>query len=184
MLYRQFYPWPTLLNLYLTCVCPHLEYACTLWDHYAYKNIFMLESVQKFPCKVWNNMGLGLQQHATLAGYHTTLYMLAVSETSTLVQSSQGPNLFPSQNFFSFFSALRTKFVISGYQKYTIARYTLKQIDNLIRKRWNKNKQKQDRKLQASIHGTLWPPKTGSLAISVPGCIAGTSRLPPSKAAM
>jgi len=30
------------------------------------------------------------------------LYMSAVSETSTLVQSSQWPNLFPSQNFCSY----------------------------------------------------------------------------------
>ena len=31
---------------------PHLEYACTLWDPYTYKNISMPESVQKFACKV------------------------------------------------------------------------------------------------------------------------------------
>ena len=30
----------------------HLEYACTLWDPYAYKNIFMQALVQKFACKV------------------------------------------------------------------------------------------------------------------------------------
>jgi len=35
-------PFVILLNLYLTCVRSHLEY-----------NIFMLESVQKFACRVW-----------------------------------------------------------------------------------------------------------------------------------
>jgi len=34
-----------------------MEYACTLWDPYTYKNIFMLESVQKFAC-VFEMVGL------------------------------------------------------------------------------------------------------------------------------
>jgi len=55
--YQHFstYPWPdtaTLLNIYLNCVRPHFEYACTLWDPYTYKNISMLEPVKKFACKV------------------------------------------------------------------------------------------------------------------------------------
>ena len=35
MLYRQFYTWAdtdTLRRLYITCIRPHLEYACQLWD--------------------------------------------------------------------------------------------------------------------------------------------------------
>ena len=55
MLYRQFYCWAdttTLLTLYLTCIRPHLEYACTLWDPYTCKETHMIESVQKFACKV------------------------------------------------------------------------------------------------------------------------------------
>ena len=49
MLYRQFYAWAdtsTMLRIYVTCIRPHLEYACQLWDPYT------LESVQKFACKV------------------------------------------------------------------------------------------------------------------------------------
>ena len=37
MLYRHFYTWAdtsTLLRIYLTCICPHLECACQLWDPY------------------------------------------------------------------------------------------------------------------------------------------------------
>lgn len=61
MLYRQFYRWAdtsTLLNIYLTCIRPHLEYACQLWDPFTDKSIQALEAVQKFACKVclkqWN----------------------------------------------------------------------------------------------------------------------------------
>ena len=61
MLYRRFYTWAdtdTLRTLYLTCIRPHLEYACQLWDPYLRKDIDRLENVQKFACKVclgaWN----------------------------------------------------------------------------------------------------------------------------------
>jgi len=70
--YRQFYSWAdtaTLLNLYITCVRPCLEYACTLWDPYTYKTIFMLESVQKFACKV------GLKRRRDL-DYNSMLHLL------------------------------------------------------------------------------------------------------------
>ena len=55
MLYRQFYAWAdtsTMLRIYVTCIRPHLEYACQLWDPYTTKGIQSLESVQKFACKV------------------------------------------------------------------------------------------------------------------------------------
>ena len=55
MLYRQFYTWAdtsTLPCIYLTCIRPHLEYACQLWDPYTDKGTQALESVQKFACKV------------------------------------------------------------------------------------------------------------------------------------
>ena len=61
MLYRKFSTWAdtdTLRCLYLTCIRPHLEYACQLWDPYTTEGIHSLESVQKFACKVclkqWN----------------------------------------------------------------------------------------------------------------------------------
>ena len=55
MLYRQFYSWadtPILLLIYLTCIRPHLEYACQLWDPSMNKNRHLLEDVQKFACRV------------------------------------------------------------------------------------------------------------------------------------
>ena len=55
MLYRKFSTWAdtdTLRCLYLTCIRPHLEYACQLWDPYTTEGIHSLESVQKFACKV------------------------------------------------------------------------------------------------------------------------------------
>lgn len=55
MLYRQFYSWadtPILLLIYLTCIRPHLEYACQLWDPSTNKNRHLLEDVQKFACRV------------------------------------------------------------------------------------------------------------------------------------
>jgi len=60
MLYRQF-SWAdtkTILHIYITCIRPHLEYACQLWDPYTNKDAQLLEDVQKFVCKVclkqWN----------------------------------------------------------------------------------------------------------------------------------
>ena len=55
MLYRKYYTWtdtPVLRCLYLSCIRPHLEYACQLWDPFTQNGINTLESVQKFACKV------------------------------------------------------------------------------------------------------------------------------------
>ena len=41
-----------MLRIYVTCIRPHLEYACQLWDPYTTKGIQSLESVQKFSCEV------------------------------------------------------------------------------------------------------------------------------------
>jgi len=50
MNYRQFYALAdtnTLLRIYLTCIHPHLEYVCQLWDPNTTKGVQSLESVQK-----------------------------------------------------------------------------------------------------------------------------------------
>ena len=55
VLYRQFYKWAdssVLRSIYIRWIRPHLEYAVQLWDPYIMKDIRMLESVQKFACKV------------------------------------------------------------------------------------------------------------------------------------
>ena len=61
LLYRQFYQnadSDILRQFYLSCIRPHLEYACTVWDPYLAKEKALLEAVQKFACKVccknWN----------------------------------------------------------------------------------------------------------------------------------
>ena len=61
LLYRQFYlnaDSDTLRQFYLSCIRPHLEYACTVWDPYLAKERTLLEGGQKFACKVccksWN----------------------------------------------------------------------------------------------------------------------------------
>ena len=42
----------SLLTIYCTCIQPHLEYACQLWDPFTNKGLRSLEAVQKFACKV------------------------------------------------------------------------------------------------------------------------------------
>ena len=55
LLYRQFYdnvdP-ATLKQLYISLVCPHLEYASQVWDPYLNGDIDRLEAVQKFALKL------------------------------------------------------------------------------------------------------------------------------------
>ena len=50
-------PADTLKQLYLSLVRPHLEYAAQLWDPYAQKDIYKLESVQKFALKLVSHQG-------------------------------------------------------------------------------------------------------------------------------
>ena len=55
MLYRRFYKWSSsnaLLQLYLSLICPHLEYATQVWSPHQLKDIQKLEAVQKFALKV------------------------------------------------------------------------------------------------------------------------------------
>ena len=58
MLHRKYSDTETPRCIYLTCIQPHLEDACQLWDPYTHKATEILESVQKFACKVflkqWN----------------------------------------------------------------------------------------------------------------------------------
>ena len=53
LLYRRFYnnaPGNSLLQLYLSLVRPHLDYASAVWSPYLIKDKAALESVQKFAC--------------------------------------------------------------------------------------------------------------------------------------
>ena len=55
MLYRHFYKWSSsnaLLQLYLSLIRPHLEYATQIWSPHLLKDIHKLEAVQKFALKV------------------------------------------------------------------------------------------------------------------------------------
>ena len=51
LLYRRFYNYSnadTLVQLYVSMVRPHLEYACPMWAPHTAKDIQELERVQKF----------------------------------------------------------------------------------------------------------------------------------------
>jgi hypothetical protein len=55
MLYRKFYKNAqpaTLLQLYVSFICPHLEYCSAVWDPYLAKDTEHLEKTQKFELKV------------------------------------------------------------------------------------------------------------------------------------
>ena len=55
LIYRQFYSMsstPSLLQLYISLVRPHLEYASPVWDPFLVKDIQKLESVQKLALKM------------------------------------------------------------------------------------------------------------------------------------
>ena len=51
LLYRRFYnhaEGATLMQLYLSLITPHLEYACLVWDPHTMKDKVLLEDVKKF----------------------------------------------------------------------------------------------------------------------------------------
>ena len=54
LLYRQFYhhtDQETVLQLYVSIVRPHMEYAAPVWDPHVRKDQDLLESIQKFAYK-------------------------------------------------------------------------------------------------------------------------------------
>ena len=57
LLYRRYYQYAdesTLLQLYMSLVRPHLEYAAPVWDPHLQKDIQLLEDTQKFACRMCN----------------------------------------------------------------------------------------------------------------------------------
>ena len=55
LLYRRFYnntPISTLLQLYISLVRPHLDYASAIWSPYLSKDKIELENIQKFACRM------------------------------------------------------------------------------------------------------------------------------------
>ena len=72
-------PADTLKQLYLSLVHPHLEYAAQLWDPYAQRDIYKLESVQKFTLK--------LVTHQWDSSYDELLSLVNVSKLSVRRQN-------------------------------------------------------------------------------------------------
>ena len=55
ILYRRFYTHSisdALFQLYLSLICPHLEYASSVWSPYKSGEIQALENIQKFTLKI------------------------------------------------------------------------------------------------------------------------------------
>ena len=70
-------------------------HACTLWDPYTYKNIFMLESVQKFARKVclkWWDLD-----------YNSMLHLLGITRLSTRYQCLKLVLLYKAVNGLTYF---------------------------------------------------------------------------------
>ena len=54
-IYRRFYnftPGNSILQLYLSLVRPHLDYAASIWSPYLTKDKILLENIQKFACGI------------------------------------------------------------------------------------------------------------------------------------
>ena len=112
MLYRQF-NWAntkTIPHICITCIRPHLEYACQLWDPYTNKDSQLLEDVQKFACKVclkqWN------------LDYHSMLCLLGLPPLTirhkylklvTMYNIISGNMYFPSGHFVYYTSPYPTR---------------------------------------------------------------------------
>ena len=76
LLYWKFYGCSntnTLIQLYISLVRPHLEYACPVWAPHMAKDIHAIESVQKFACR--------MATHNWNLGYHE---LLSMTELPTL----------------------------------------------------------------------------------------------------
>ncbi len=76
LLYRKFYGCSntnTLIQLYISLVRPHLEYACPVWAPHMAKDIHAIESVQKFACR--------MATYNWKLGYHE---LLSLTELPTL----------------------------------------------------------------------------------------------------
>ena len=108
MLYRQFSTWAdtnTLRCLYLTCIRPHLEYACQLWDPYTSQGIQSLESIQKFACRVclkqWDLDYDSMLQLLDIPPLSTRRKYLKLTTMYNIVGSHSyfPPDIFVQQNF-------------------------------------------------------------------------------------
>ena len=84
-LYRRFYQHTdqeTLLQLYVSIVHPHLEYAAPVWDPHMKKDQDLLESTQKFACKMTDETKNWDKGYDELL-YMKTLPSLAVTRSYT-----------------------------------------------------------------------------------------------------
>ena len=142
MLYRRFYTWAdtdTLRTLYLTCIRPHLEYACQLWDPYLRKDIDRLENVQKFACKVclgaWNLSYDEMLQKLCLPRLDSRCAYLKLNTMYNIVND----RIFYPQGFFSIrnYGNLRSQLVIRYVVPYARTNYRYYSFIPSVTRTWN-----------------------------------------------
>ena len=80
LLYRRYYQYSdsrSLLKLYISLVCPHLDYAAQVWDPHLQKDIKSLESLQKCALKIcskqWDQGYDGLLELFSIPSMETVL---------------------------------------------------------------------------------------------------------------
>ena len=101
LLYRRFYgnmDNEGLLQLYITMVRPHLEYAAQVWDPHLVKNIEKLEKVQKFALRM-RQWDCGYNDLLDKAGLPTLRNRRMFSKQCTLFKIHAGLLYFPSDVF-------------------------------------------------------------------------------------
>ena len=103
MLHRRFNTWAdtnTLLCIYLTCIRPHLEYACQLWDPHPSSSIQQIEAVQKFACKVclkrWDMDYDSMMEHLNISPLSVHRQYLKLTTMHNIIS---GHFYFPSHIF-------------------------------------------------------------------------------------
>ncbi len=109
LLYRRFYgntSGSSLIQLYLSLVRPHMDYASQVWDPHLYRDRSHLEDVQKFACRIstrlWNasyKEEKKLKEHLNLTNIPSLATRRLHLKSGTLYQILHGLCYFPPDTF-------------------------------------------------------------------------------------